>query len=159
MNSAITFRDITPDDFTVLLNHMADFYAIDGYPFDAELTRKNLQKFISNNSSGFIRFIHENGELAGYFIVCFGFSFEFGGRDAFLDELYLLPRFRGRGIGTKAVEYCIEEAGSFGVKALHLEVEMKNEPAFSLYKRMGFKEHPRRLMTKYITEPLPNNAD
>ncbi len=148
----LSFSAPQAEEIPLLLSLMQDFYAFDGYPFNPDLTRQNLNRFISDNSLGFTRFIYEEDQLAGYLIVCFGFSFEFGGRDAFLDELYLNPDFRGRGIGAQAVEYAAVECGKHEVKALHLEVELKNDRAFNLYKNMGFKEHTRRLMTKYIPD-------
>lgn len=148
----LTFTAPPAEQIPLLISMMQDFYAIDGYPFNRALTHENLNRFISDGSLGFIRFIYEKDVLAGYLIVCFGFSFEFGGRDAFLDELYLISDFRGRGIGTQAVEYAAAECAKHEVKALHLEVELKNDRAFGLYKNMGFKEHSRRLMTKYIPD-------
>ena len=89
-------------------------------------------------------------EPAGYFVLTFGFSIEFEGRDAFLDELFLRPEFRGRGWGTAAVEFAASAARELGVRALHLEAARGNERAIGLYRRLGFREHDRFLMTKWL---------
>jgi len=39
----------------------------------------------------------------GYIVLTFGFSFEFLGTDAFIDELYIAPEFRRRGFAKRAV--------------------------------------------------------
>ena len=37
-----------------------------------------------------------------------------------------------------------------GVSALHLEVERQNEAAQGFYRRLGFKDHDRYLMTRWL---------
>lgn len=67
-----------------------------------------------------------------------------------VDELYLEPESRSRGLGREALaiaeDYCRER----GVRTLLLEVEPHREQAFELYRRSGFEDHGRRLMTKRI---------
>lgn len=141
------FSPLRPDHIPDLLQMMADFYKIDGYPFDYPLTHKNFTEFLQKEHLGRGWLILHQDLIIGYLLLCFGFSFEFGGRDAFLDELFIKEAFRGKGAGTAAVEFVSSEAPKHGVKALHLEVELTNEKAFSLYRKKGFKEHQRRLMT------------
>jgi GNAT superfamily N-acetyltransferase len=83
-------------------------------------------------------------------IVGFGFSIEFGGKDALLDELFLLPQFRGLGLGSEAIAFAISLCKQDGVAALHLEADHFNERAHDLYLRLGFKDHKRHLMTKWL---------
>ncbi len=45
-----------------------------------------------------------------------------------------------------AEAYCREH----GVKALHLEVERHRQSAYELYRRAGFEDHDRYLMTKLL---------
>ena len=50
-------------------------------------------------------------------------------------------KYRGKGIGTKLMHHIIREAKEkYGVINLHLEMYAGN-PAYSLYKRLGFKEY------------------
>jgi ribosomal protein S18 acetylase RimI-like enzyme len=142
-----SFAPLTPGDIPILLKMMEDFYKIDGYPFDSALTEKNFRDYLEKEHLGRGWLIMEGGTVIGYLLLCFGFSFEFGGRNAFLDELFIKEEHRGKGAGKLAVDFAIAEAPKHGVKALHLEVELTNEKAFSLYKKKGFKEHKRRLMT------------
>lgn len=51
-----------------------------------------------------------------------------------LDDLYVLLRFRGQGIGTAIMKRCIEQANG----ALYLYVFRGNTGAIKLYSRMGF---------------------
>lgn len=69
-----------------------------------------------------------NGIKAGYYRL----SPKNGSTE--LDDLYIMPEFRGRGIGTAVLQRCISEAES----ALFLYVFTENQGAINLYSRMGF---------------------
>ncbi len=87
----------------------------------------------------------------GYLVLTIGYSLERGGRDAFIDELYVRPQWRGLGLGTLAVATAEVAARRLGVRAVHLEVDTTNERARRLYERIGFAVRQRyHLMTKKI---------
>lgn len=95
----------------------------------------------------------------GYIVLAFGFSFETGGRNAFIDELYVAPEHRGKGIARRALEF-IERAGQeAGVKALHLEVSRDNYKALGLYDRASYVNHDRYLMTKQLNRSALGDSD
>ena len=52
-------------------------------------------------------------------------------------DIALLPRFRGRGIGSSLIGQVVREAESAG-KPLRIHVEQFN-PAMQLYDRLGFR--------------------
>jgi ribosomal protein S18 acetylase RimI-like enzyme len=103
---------------------------------------------LADPSHGRAVLIEVEGAVAGYLVVCFGWSLEFHGRDAFVDELYVRSRFRGQGIGTRALEVAAEVCRTSGVRALHLEVERSNTRAQSVYRRTGFADREHYLMTR-----------
>jgi GNAT superfamily N-acetyltransferase len=87
----------------------------------------------------------------GYVVLTLGFSLERGGRDAFIDELYVRPEHRGRGVGALAVVTAEAVARRLGVRAVHLEVDTGNDRARRLYERIGFTLRQRyHLMTKVL---------
>lgn len=74
----------------------------------------------------------------GYIIITFGWSLEFGGMDGFIDELYIRPGVRGRGIASETLQTLPKALGDAGLVALHLEVNTQNDTARRLYTRVGF---------------------
>jgi GNAT superfamily N-acetyltransferase len=70
-------------------------------------------------------------------------SFEHGGVSGWLEELYVLPRWRGRGIGSRLVEQVIAHARQLRWRALDLEVEAGHQRAITLYARHHFRPHSR----------------
>jgi len=147
---SISFKEAVHDDIAIILEMMAAFNAIDNYPFDRNLTLKNLQLFISTPGLGKLWTIYSTNVLAGYIVLAFGFSFEYKGRDAFIDEIYLKDEFRNKGIGRMAMSFVEQQARSLGVKTLHLEVERHNAMASKIYIDQGFTNNGRMLLTKKL---------
>jgi len=122
--------------------------------FREALISKAFRYLLEHPERGRLWALITDERLVGYIVLTLGFSFEFLGTDAFIDELYILPEYRRRGYGLKAVQHLEAEAKKLGVNAVHLEVDEGNDPAFELYRRMGFEDHKRFLMTKWLQRPL-----
>ena len=84
---------------------------------------------------------------AGYAIIIPFWSNEFGGTVALLDELYILPEFRGQGLG-KGVLDLIERDRPFDAVAVLLEVSEKNAKARAFYEAIGLRARSNLVMTK-----------
>jgi ribosomal protein S18 acetylase RimI-like enzyme len=143
-------RPATSADVEPLLGLVEAFHSEDGYPFREEETRINLLRLLGDPQLGRLWVVEDAGALAGYLVLALGFSLEFRGRDAFVDELYLAPSHRGRGLGKQALALAEAACRELGVRALHLEVERDNDEALGLYRKAGFVDHDRYLMTKWI---------
>jgi ribosomal protein S18 acetylase RimI-like enzyme len=89
-----------------------------------------------------------DAKAAGYAIVTWGYDLEYGGRDAFLTELFVRPAQRGRGIGHQALAAAEDAARAGGAHALHLLVRHDNAEALRLYDRAGYRTEARAVMTK-----------
>jgi ribosomal protein S18 acetylase RimI-like enzyme len=146
-----TFKPADVADADLLVGLMREFYELEHISFDERGAREALAQLLSDGRLGRVCLIRSGGDVAGYLVVTFGFSLEFGGRDAFVDELFLRGEFRRRGIGKLALAFAEEQCREAGVGALHLEVERANTAAQELYRRSGFRDHDRYLMTKWIT--------
>src|ERR1700704_1614579 len=116
------FRLAIPADAELLLDFMREYYAFDGHHYDREPARKALLGLLTNSAFGFVWLILDSGTPVGYVALCFGYSLEYLGRDAFIDELYLIQSHRGRGWGRKTLDFVVEEARQHDVRAIHLEV-------------------------------------
>jgi ribosomal protein S18 acetylase RimI-like enzyme len=137
-------------DLEAVLALHRDFFAEDGYPFREEESRENLALLLEDPGLGRVFVMEDGGSVAGYLILTFGFSLEFGGRNALVDELYVAPTHRGRGLGTLALAAAEELCRELGIRAVHLVVERYKEAAQALYRRVGFVAYPRDVMTKTL---------
>ncbi len=137
-------------DLEALVALMREFYAHEGMRFEPDVARAAMRGLLEDASRGRVWRIDDAEGPAGYVALTLGWSLEFGGRDAFIDEIFLVERLRGRRLGERAIELALAACHELGVGALHLEVERVNAPAQSLYRRLGFVDHDRYLMTKWL---------
>ncbi len=142
----ITFNSLATHQIESIIQMMQDFYAIDNYPIDIDVSKKLFQEFISNENLGKAWIIYDDDEIVGYVILTFVFSFEYQGRIAFIDELYIKESARGKGIGSHTIQFIKEEIPKLSLKLLYLEVENHNENAQKLYLSHDFVIHNRKLM-------------
>ncbi len=145
-----TFRVAVESDSATLLAFMRDYYAFDGHGFDEKNTPIALIALLRDSNLGRVWLILDDGTPVGYLALCFGYSLEWLGRDAFVDELYLREEYRGRGWGSKAMVFAEEQARSLGVTTLHLGVVEGNTVALKVYERLGFKKHSSTFLSKWI---------
>ncbi len=55
-------------------------------------------------------------------------------------SIYLDPLFRGKGVGQRVLQYCIETSPNFGIKTLLSFIFAQNEPSLKLFRHFGFEE-------------------
>jgi ribosomal protein S18 acetylase RimI-like enzyme len=148
----VVFRPATHDDEQALLCMMRKLAEQEpgAYNFDEPVVRDALRKFLASPELGQAWVFFEAGTPVGYIVLTFGYSFEYHGRDSFIDELYIEPQYRRQGIGGRAMQFVEERARELGVNAIHLEVDSGNDAAAELYRRAGYDDHSRFLMTKWL---------
>lgn len=142
----IQFKPLAISDVETIVTLMEEFYAIDNYPITIDISNALFLEFISNENLGKSWLIESDYKIVGYIILTFVFSFEYQGRIAFLDELYVTETARGKGIGSKALEFVKAESHKLSLKLIYLEVEPHNTKAQNLYLAHGFEMHNRKLM-------------
>lgn len=139
-----------PGDVERVLQLMREFYAAEHLEYREEVARRALGELWATPALGRLYLMDADGEPAGYLVLTFGFSLEFHGRDALVDELYVRERFRGMGIGSAALRTVEDACRADGIHALHLEVDHANLRAKELYHRMGYLDHDRHLLTRWL---------
>ncbi len=148
-------RRATAADFDTLLLLMSHMQADDPWsePFNLTKVRRNLVELLDNSRYGLVYLARDRQTPVGYLVVCFDFSLEYGGKGAWIDELFVESSRRGQGIGTQLLDLAETASRESGAEFLHLEVTHGNR-ANQLYRRRGFVDHNRYLMTK----PLNSGA-
>lgn len=148
----IAFKEITEKNVKNILSYMKDFNEHENIPFNKYDAKEALINLLENDRYGKAFNILADDLPAGYLIITFGYSLEYKGRDAFVDELFIDEDFRGKGLGTAALKFAEIVCRENGIKALHLEVEKENKRAQNVYRKNGFKDHERYLLTKWLTK-------
>ena len=142
----MTLREATSRDALLLHELMRAFNAEHEFHWHEEMGAA-MDRLLQDPSLGLAWLIESEDQNIGYIVICFGFSLEFRGRDAFVDELYVRPAFRGRGFGRAALVRVADEARKHGVRALHLEVARGTPALLRLYESLGYEERPHPFRT------------
>lgn len=135
-----------PEDLPQVTKLVADFHAEEGITQDEATRDDAVMPLLEGSPHGAIYLIGPARAPIGYAIVSFGWSVEFGGLDGFLDEIYIRPAVRGRGIGTEVLIALPKALAGAGLRALHLEVDRENEKARALYEKLHFKSRERYML-------------
>lgn len=137
-------------DIPWLVAQRSAFWAEGGQTVDNTLTASCLESLMRDRSLGEAWLVLTSGVPAGYAVLAFGFSLEFHGRDALVDELYILPGLRGQGLGRAFLGFLEGRAGQAGARFLHVESMDSNPRAREFYRKLGYRAHPSVLMSKRL---------
>ena len=136
----MTIRKLEQKDFDIVLDMMQVFYASDAllvHPDDTVLKR-TLGDAIADGPYVTGYGFEVEGNLVGYGMVSRSYSTETGGICLWIEDIYIQPAFRGRGIGTEFLRF-VEKIGQGTAVRLRLEAEPENEKAISVYQNAGYE--------------------
>ncbi len=146
----IIFKKAEISDIKIILVMMSEFYTHEKLDYNQSVLQSALEGLINNGSAGEVRVINYGSNIAGYFVLTFTYSLEYGGKNALLDELYVRENFRGKGIGRQVLSFIEEFCREKSIHAIHLQVKKFNPLAKRLYTAVGFEEVDRVFMTKVL---------
>ena len=144
-------RKMTAGDQQVVLDMMVTFYdsdAVLGHP-DAAVLRKGVSDCVADSPyvEGFV--FEVDGIIAGYGMTAIGYATEAGGICVHIEDIFVLPRFRGQGIGTAFLAF-VEDRYKGKAVRYRLEVEPDNLGADRAYRRCGYRELGYRQLYKDV---------
>jgi ribosomal protein S18 acetylase RimI-like enzyme len=114
----------------------------DGKALTNEQIDSTFQRLATHPDFGKILVFDINNQIIGYSLLINFWSNEYGGIILVIDELYITPQYRSRGIGTHFISFLKENKFNDCI-ALELEVLPYNARALKLYKQIGFKKSNR----------------
>ncbi len=132
-------RSMTVSDKPEVMKMMKFFYnspAVSSNGSD-EIFERDIDACIDGKLLGYVFEIDEN--LAGYAMVAKSFCTELGRECLWLEDLFIIPEYRRKGLADEFISYLKENNPE---RAIRLEVEKYNRPACTLYKKHGFESFP-----------------
>lgn len=135
----IKFRKFDPRDLEIISDFVKKLYEEDpeGKPASDQNIQKTFAELQKYPEKGTFYILEVDGQSAGYALLINFWSNEYGGNILTVDELYVDERFRGQGLGTKFMQFLIDEKPGDYV-SIQLETTPSNERARRLYERLGF---------------------
>lgn len=123
-------------------------YMKSSYGQDEELEPKCEKSLLDLLDDGVAQFYmaKQGQNWAGFVVVCWGYSTTSGKPILRVQDIYVEPKFRNRGIGTGLLAFCEKMARAKGAHSIRLETNINNTQARRLYEKAGYAEFPQRLV-------------
>lgn len=139
-----------------LLERQLDEHEI---PFDPPALQAAARGLVARQGRGAILIARDDATPIGVAALTYIWTLEHGGKVAWLEELYVEPAYRNRGIGTRLLIDAMTLARTEGCLALDLEVVEAQGAAIRLYERHGFGQLGRIRMARRLAstgaDPVP----
>jgi GNAT superfamily N-acetyltransferase len=142
-----TIRRAQPEDRNEVNALVRAFHAEDGHPISERGLTAVRVMLEPDSLQGSIMLLKAGEQPGGYGALCLGFSIEYEGREAFIDDLYIVPALRGHGYGRLLFDALEREARASGCSVIHLEV-MPGNPVERWYESLGYVDRRSTLLTK-----------
>ncbi|MBN1656942.1 MAG: GNAT family N-acetyltransferase [Anaerolineae bacterium] len=152
MNEQLGLQVATASDLEEILGLLAAQFGEHEIELPASVLREAVAAMFERDELGFFVVAREGGKAVGLAAVSLAWTLEHGGKSAWLDELYVLPERRGRGIGTALLHEAVRHAAASGCAAVDLEVDRGHTRAEALYARAGFHPLPRSRWVRHLDE-------
>ena len=146
-------RIAVPHDVDRLVALMDEFYAAAGYKLNHQRASSAFAALLADERLGRVWLIQAGSGDVGYVVVTFCFSLEYGGLSAILDDFFIQSAFRARGLGKAALAQVRSFCESYGLRAVNVETGHDNTVAQTVYRRTGFVNTDRQLMTLKLAQP------
>jgi GNAT superfamily N-acetyltransferase len=117
---------------------------------DRAAQARGLAMIIGSPDTGRILVLRDGEKVIGMVNLLFSVSTALGARVAVLEDVVVLPDYRGRGFGAKLVEAAIECAKANGCRRITLLTDADNRIGQALYARHGFKPSEMLPMRLFI---------
>jgi hypothetical protein len=127
------------EDLPKLLPLVAAFHDHQGFGTSPEHQHDAILPLLEGSPHGAIWLIGPRRAPVGYVVVSFGWSVEFGGMDAMVDELFIRSAVRKRGMGGEALDGLAKALKQGGIRALHLEAKQDDDTLTRFYARARYK--------------------
>jgi len=136
----IPFNSLYQED---MLQMMREFYHSPAVlsPVPDEHFQRTCKELLGGTPFAAAHILLQDEKPAGYALLAFTYSNEAGGIVLWLEEFYVRPDFRGKGLGTEYFQFLFREYEG-KIARMRLEIEPENEKALRLYERMGFEKLP-----------------
>ena len=116
-------------------------------PIDPDGIARGVELALASSSRAWLLLATRSGMPVGILLANPIVSVEKGGAALWVEELYVTPSQRGRGVGRALMEFVIREARNNGMSAVELEVvnghsgghSGGHSAAMALYEKLGFK--------------------
>lgn len=147
-------RAATTGDVPALIGLMAEFYGEAGFPLPEANARSAFTTLLEDARLGGVWIAWEGVEPLGHVVLTLSFSMEYGALRGFVDDLFVRPVARGRGIAGALIDAVVEDCAARDARALLVEVGPVNDAGRRAYDKAGFVDSGHHLLVRPLGSPL-----
>jgi GNAT superfamily N-acetyltransferase len=138
MSSAISIRRARADEAALVLSLICELAEYEKLSHEVEATQTMIaEALFGENPRLFCDIAEWNGEVAGFAVWFINFSTFSGRSGIYLEDLFVRPALRGRGIGKALLSHLARECVANGWSRLQWSVLDWNTPSIEFYKSLG----------------------
>jgi len=143
----LKLREALPEDAPLILDYIRELAAYERAPEKAVATEADLGRFVFTEAPlAYVVMAEWQGMPAGFALYFFNFSTWEGKPGLYLEDLWVRPEFRGKGIGKALLKRLAALALARGCTRYVWQVLDWNTPSIEFYKAMGAE-----LMVEWLT--------
>ena len=133
----ISIREATAKDVTVILNFIRELAEFEKLSHQVEATENQLRRTLfSKNSIAKVLIAEINGKAVGFLLYFYNYSTFLGHPGIYIEDLYVNPKYRKKGVGRTLMKYCFKIAKDLGCKRVEWAALTWN-PARKFYEKLG----------------------
>jgi GNAT superfamily N-acetyltransferase len=134
----LKLRKALPEDAPLILSYIRELAEYERAPEKAVATEADLRHFVFSEAPlAFVVMAEWAGRPAGFALYFFNFSTWEGKAGLYLEDLWVRPEFRGKGIGKALLKRLAAIALERGCARYVWQVLDWNTPSIEFYKAMG----------------------
>lgn len=154
MSPSLSIRPATPDDLPLLARFVRDLAAFERLEQEVKAGEAEFRAALFGPAPRVFALVLEaDGQAAGIAIWFYNFSTFLGRHGIYVEDVYVAPEFRGRGLGRAVFEYLAAKAVDEGCGRLEWWVLDWNEDALRFYRSIGAEP-----MTEWTVQRVTGDA-
>ena len=143
----LTIRPAVPADNALIRAYIAELADYERAPEKAVATEADIARHVfGDHPLVRVEMAEWEGRPAGFALWFFNFSSWEGKPGVYLEDLWVRPEFRGKGIGKALLQHLAKRAVEHGCTRYVWQVLDWNTPSIEFYKAMG-----AQVMTEWLT--------
>lgn len=137
MEQKLSFRFAEREDTALILRFIKDLAAYEKMSDEVVADETLLERSIFDEHGAEVLFALEDGKEIGFALFFHNFSTFLGRKGLYLEDLFVLPEYRGKGYGKAILKKLASVASERGCGRLEWWCLNWNEPSIEFYRSLG----------------------
>ena len=139
LTETLSFREANDTDCGLILFFIKELAAYENMSEEVVATEGLLREWLFEKKKAEVLFVCADGKEVGFALSFHNFSTFLGRAGIYLEDLYILPEYRGKGYGKATLKKLAQTAVARGCGRLEWSCLDWNQPSIDFYLSLGAK--------------------